>query len=739
MPTPASGSPALDAAFALFQQGAHADALRRLSALPPAQRDTVAALNLAAACAHALGRLDEAEAHWTRALQVDPDHALIHNNLGILYQKTGRPAQAETAFRHALARRPDYSEASFNFGALWQDLKNLDEAEHWYRNAVAIRPAYAQAHNNLGVVLRMRQRWQEARDRFEEATRIAPDFADAHQNLALVLLHLKELDAADRSIMQSLALNPRHAMALVTLGMLRDVQGREEDALAALQQALDVQPALTEAAVNLASLHARRKRLQEAQSVLERALARDPGSAELHANLGAILRLRQQLPEAEAALERALAINPDDTAALYNLGSLLHNARRHGEAATRLRALAARDPGSAEAQRMLALALQHGPRLQEAEAAFQKALELAPDHALIANAYATFLHNTHRHAEAEQRYRAVIEAHPDLPEARWNLGLLLLKLGRFEEGWALAETRYDKTLETVIADAPSFPFPRWNGESLAGKDILVWPEQGAGDEIQFARFVPMLKAAGARRVTLVCKAPLAPLFQSMAGIDHVQTVEEAMAHLARHDCWSFIASLALHLQVRAGAIPAALPYLHATSARMERWRHRLPQGCRVGLVWKGNAGHGNDAFRSLSGLDVLAPLWTVPGVSYVSLQRGMEKEERVELDARLPLLDLGPLIDDFGDTAAIVSQLDLVICVDTSIAHLAGALGKPCWVMLPWRNTDWRWLHGRDDSPWYPGVMRLYRQPPSEDWHAVVRRIRDDLAAWRKPARTSPP
>ena len=277
-------------------------------------------------------------------------------------------------------------------------------------------------------------------------------------------------------------------------------------------------------------------------------------------------------------------------------------------------------------------------------------------------------------------------------------------------------------------------------------------------EITFWRYLSLLKEQGAAQITLLCKAPLTTLMETLEGVDTVIALGEADTVVTAHDYWIYPLSIPLHCQTTLTTIPARLPYLQALPDRVTRWSARLPhqgfrvglvwkgnrlhtngclphQGFRVGLVWKGNRLHTNDNKRSLSGLVTLAPLWSVPGVRFVSLQKGQGEDEARNPPAEQPLIDLGAEIDDFADTAAIVEQLDLVICVDTAVAHLAGALAKPCWVLLPAEKGDWRWLKDRNDSPWYPGVMRLFRQTRDEDWTSVVLDIksalRDEIAKGR--------
>lgn len=326
-------------------------------------------------------------------------------------------------------------------------------------------------------------------------------------------------------------------------------------------------------------------------------------------------------------------------------------------------------------------------------------------------------------ADAERCYRDALRLAPGYAVARNNLAHVLLRMGRFEEGWQCFETRYDPAIKAnqQSVPVPDLPFPQWRGEPLEGKSLLICPEQGFGDEIQFCRYVPQLKQRGAKRVSLICKTPLRPLFESLCGVDAVYPDEDGV-QIPVHDYWSFPLSLPLHCGTRTVAdVPAELPYLHASAEHIEAWKPRLPPGrLRVGLVWKGDQRHSNDANRSLPNLGVLAPLWQVAGVSFVSLQKGAGEDEARRAPPGQPLTHLGSDIADFADAAAVISCLDLVICVDTAIAHLAGALARPCWVLLPWTGTDWRWLHQRSDSPWYPNAMRLFRQSRAGDWSDAI-------------------
>lgn len=406
--------------------------------------------------------------------------------------------------------------------------------------------------------------------------------------------------------------------------------------------------------------------------------------------------------EAEAAYRQVLALAPDDADAWTNLAAVL---RQRGEP-------------------------------EGAQAALARAVALQPRH-MRANAnLASILSDLAHDEEAIRLLRQVLEDAPDDPSARTHLGMILLRQGRYAEGLPLFEARWlPRANEPVVFASP--PLPRWNGEPLAGKSLALWFEQGMGDALQFIRFVPLLRERGVGRITLICPPALRPLLATVAGIDAVVVPGE---QITRHDHWSLLLSVPLHLGITLETLPATLPYLHADPERVARWTPRLPPSPRIGLVWKGSHLHANDRYRSLPALASLRPLWDVPGIAWISLQKGQAEDEAAAPPAGQPLVALGSAITDFADLAAVVAQLDLVICVDTAVAHLAGALGKQAWVLLPAFATDWRWQHDRADSPWYPGVLRLFRQRTAGDWDGVVQEVAQALSRgeWKPtPARPS--
>ena len=451
--------------------------------------------------------------------------------------------------------------------------------------------------------------------------------------------------------------------------------------------------------LNLAAACANALGRQElAERYWRRTVAAFPGFADAHHNLGTLLVSRKEMDAAAEQFRRAIRIKPDYTDALYSLANLLMEQHRYDEAEIAFRQ--AMKPSAAQLAR--------------------KAIDKPVDKSI------------------DQPARPQV---PDNPGLCWEFSLLLLAKGSFSEAWPLFEARYDDR-RPKQRQTPVVAYPRWQGTSLAGKSLLVWPEQGYGDEIQFVRYLTRLLAYQPARITVASRRPLLPLFAQFAALDARFDIIDWDQPPPVRDYWVMLLSLPGLLDPDSNAIMARLPYLRADAERLERWRPRLPAtGLRVGLVWKGNANHCFDAHRSLASLRSLAPLWQEAGsgVSFISLQKGQGEEEAAAPPDDQPLLDLGSQIEDFADTAAIVAQLDLVICVDTAIAHLAGALGKHCWVLLAATGTDWRWMFDRSDSPWYPDVVRLFRQTPDQPWSAVITDVARELAALRKLPVTPPP
>ena len=423
---------------------------------------------------------------------------------------------------------------------------------------------------------------------------------------------------------------------------------------------------------------------RHAESCFRQALELVADFSEAHANLGLVLDGRGDHQGAEACYRTALAIAPERSQVHLNLGTLLAAQNRFDEAQAAYAEAIRCDPHSSAAWSNLGVLFIGRKLEQDAEVCLNKALELDPGNA----------------------------------KARFNLSYLALRQGRFDQGWSYLEARdWYRALEGY------FTYPRWRGESLQGRSLLISYEAGHGDMIQFCRYAQVMKAQGARHITLICHPALKTLLQTLQGVDLVMAFDEDVAR-SGCDYWTPLMSLPFHQQTRADSIPADIPYLHPRVDLIRQWNELLPTGkLRVGLVWKGNPRFDNDADRSLPSLELLHPLWQVSGVSFVSLQKGAGEQEAQQARSELPMLHLGTQLADFADAAAIVSNLDLMICVDTAMAHLAGALGKPCWLLLADHMPDWRWLSQGHQSSWYPLGMRIFRQPSRGDWASVVAQL----------------
>ena len=426
-----------------------------------------------------------------------------------------------------------------------------------------------------------------------------------------------------------------------------------------------------------------------AETCFQQALVFDSGHVFALANLAWMRGQEGLLAEAESYYLRALAQAPDDVHLLQNLGALLMTMRRP----------------------------------VEAERIDRRVLALAPEMPSAWSNLGALLAAMQRETEAERCYRHAIALDGDYANARYNLSYLLLRQGRLLEGWQMLEARPQPTMFGAY-----FRFPRWQGEPLTGQSLLICPEAGMGDMLQLCRYVPLLRDLGAARISLLCHAPLKTLLLDLPEIDEVFAIGETVPD----DGWNYWAPI-LSLPGLCGTtletIPAQLPYLWAQPQAVAAWRARLPAApLRVGLAWRGNAQFENDDARSLATLDVLAPLGAVAGVQFVSLQKGAGENDT---SASLSLVAGGAALGDMADTAALVANLDLVISVDTAVAHLAGALGKPCWLLLPDYLPDWRWMAGRLDTPWYP-TMRLFRQPATGGWQPLIGHLAQELARWRQ-------
>jgi tetratricopeptide (TPR) repeat protein len=595
--------------------------------------------------------------------------------------------------------------------------------------ATNLRPVLSDANDWYlqGDEFEKRGNLAEAKKCYDKAIDLKPDFADAHVRLGRIVAQQGQPAKVIDHFRQALRLRPDDHDTLCGLALLLAGQGQVEEAVVHWRTALRLQPDSAQAHHNLAVALAQQGKTEEAAEAFRRAIQYRPRYSEALFNLGTLLLQQRKPAEAADAFRSAVRLKPDYFDGYNNLGFALIEQGKPTEAVVFLQHAVRLRPQSPEAQNNLGLALAEADRFAEAEARFQEALRLAPGHIEAHDNLASTYRKQGRLDEAAACYDLALWLKPESPATRWNRSLLLLQTGKFQEGWTEYEWRWRRSKAPVFGGRPrSFGRPLWDGSPLAGRRILLHMEQGLGDMIQFVRYAEILKSRGAD-VIVECPPFLVPLFATCPGIDHL--VAEA-SNLPDFDVHCPLMTLPRLLNTTMETIPAKVPYLFADDDLTERWRQRLDEfdGFKIGVAWQGNPKHRWDRYRSVS-LAQFAPLARLEGVRVLSLQKGSGAEQLRLLGAGLSVVELGderePGPKTFMDTAAIMKNLDLVITVDTAVAHLAGALGRPVWVVLS-TIADWRWFDGRADSPWYPS-MRLFRQTTLGDWDSVFARMADEI------------
>lgn len=514
---------------------------------------------------------------------------------------------------------------------------------------------------------------------------------------------------------------PLQADACNLLGVIRFQQGDSLAAVELISKAITLRPGSGGYHFNLAIALATLGRHREAIAEFDRVLALDPQHAESHFNRGISLEALGDKPAALASYEKALVLRPDYLEARINRGGLLQAQGLLEEALQDFDRALALKPDFAEVHSNRGTVLQALERLPEAVAAYREALHLRPNYPEGWYNLASAEKSCGRFEDALDSYNRALALRPDYPAALWNKGLLLLLLGDFDQGWPLYEWRWNDA--TTGMRQRELPMPLWTGEqSLSGRRIFVHAEQGFGDIFQFCRYARLLAERGAH-VIMDAPAELLPVLRSLEGVAQWQGQGEAAPAC---DYQIPLLSLPLAFKTTLETIPPA-PYLQVDAQSRARWSVRLGEGHkpRVGLVWRGNQGHSRDHLRSLSLADLVAAL--PPGLDYLSLQRDLRGDDAAILAQHPEIRHFGDQLATFGDTAALLEHIDVLISVDTGVAHLAGALGKEVWVILP-AEPEWRWLTERSDSPWYASA-RLFRQPVRGDWPAVLHELDQALRA----------
>ncbi len=558
----------------------------------------------------------------------------------------------------------------------------------------------------------------------QQALAIDSSHADTLHLMGLLSARAQDHDHAVEWITRAIRQDPKPEY-LASLATTLQQQGRLEEALQVFDKAVQLRPDDGQGWINLGKILEELNRPDEALLSFQHAHRLNPHDWETAIRCAILLQRLERPEEALGYFDLCNTLNPDHPLVLQARGLCLRGLQQYEEYLADSRRSHELDPSNADTRNNVGDAFKLLGRHQEALPWFDLALAARPDFTLALMGKAFALIQVHRFKEAAAIYLDLKKMKVEDVEAEWNLAFVDMVTGNFEEGWRGREARWRSVVRSTIY--PEFSQSMWLGEqSIEGKTVLVHVDEGLGDTIQFARYVPMVAALGAR-VVLVVPEALYPLLSGFPGVSQCLALSSGIP-LPAFDFHCPISSLPLALKTRLDTIPPPVTYLPAAiESRAQAWEDRLgPRtGLRVGLVWSGNPKHANDRNRSMS-LRALTRILDLDA-TFVSLQKDARPEDKAVLLERTDIVDLTAGLTDFVETAALVNCLDLVVTVDTSVAHLAAALGRPTWILLPY-TPDYRWLLDRDDSPWYPTV-RLFRQDKTRGYGKVLDRVRDELAA----------
>jgi len=649
------------------------------------------------------GKLTEAEQCYRRAISIDPGFARAYCNLGYVLKELGRYDEALSNLCQVVEIQPDIADAYYAQGTIFAALAKSEDAIAFFKKALELDPRLEFAHRDLCLLLVQNGRFIEAKEAVLIGIHYLPASAEFHFFLGNLLHGESDFKSAVSHFQKTLELTPHRADAHVNLGLSLQSLGDLDNALAAFDRALEINSAVADWQSKRGCILQRLERPHMAIACFQEAIKLQPDFAEGHANLGSVLHEIGELDAALASYNKALALEPQVAQMHFNVGTILHEQLQ----------------------------------LERALACYSNALAINDKHinarvniAAIYSIQGKFNEAMKCYDELLHGYSAIASnlspLQPDtvLADIHNNRGMLALLCGDYSLGWAEYEHRWNCTINPHQSH---YPQPQWRGDvDISGKRILLYAEQGLGDTLQFIRYTKLVAARGAI-VFLLVPQPLKSLAESSPGVSAVFGLDEA---LPVFDYQCPLMSLPFAFKTELSTIPADIPYLKCNSERIAHWRAKAGKasGLRVGLVWSGDprkhsrSARSSDRIRSLN-FDQMRPLLEIPGVEFFSLQLGQDAV--AQLQGCPQVKDYTAELYDFQETAALMESLDLVISVDTSVAHLAGAVGKHIW-LLNRRNTCWRWLWERTDSPWYP-TLRVFRQPDFGDWETVITDVRNAL------------
>ncbi len=559
-----------------------------------------------------------------------------------------------------------------------------------------------------------------------EILTIQPDNINVVNLLSIISYQQKDFDSAIKYCKKLVNLNPTNVQAYYILGHSLQEKGEVDEAITFYQKCLQLNPDFADAYYNLGTLFQDKKQYYEAILYYQKALNLNPNDVDACYNLGRILQEIDQYDEAINYYQRALYLNPTLADAYNNIGIILQEKEQLDEAMSYFFKALQLNPNLPDAYNNIGTILQEKEQLDEAMSYFQKTIQLDSNFYKAYHNLGVNFMKMNQIDEALNLMNKALHLNPNDANIHFALGMAFLLKGDFNDGWKEYEWRWkakDFRKRGCFRKPDSFSQPILNNLDIGGKTVLVYAEQGLGDEIQFMRYIPLLAEVGAN-IVIECHKELSGLLHSVEGVKHLIIQGE---QLPEFDLQCPLLNLPLIFNTTLENIPNKVPYLSVNPHLIQQWKYKIQidsSNFKVGLVWQGNPKHKNDRNRSIP-FNLFSAFAQLPNITFYSLQKGKGSEQSKNTPIGMKFLDLTEEINDLSDTGALIENLDLIISVDTSIVHLAGALGKPVWTLLPFA-PDWRWMLNRQDSPWYP-TMRLFRQPSPGDWDSVMKMVIEEL------------
>lgn len=630
--------------------------------------------------AHQFGQFEAAVELISKALASRPNDTQALLNLANAHSSLGRKEEAVGSLRTALKINPAFAEGYANLGIIQKEMGNISDAISSYRKAIKVKPGFLAAHFNFANLLKAERRFEEAIEQYGEALKLNPVFVEGHINLGSVYEAVERFDKARACYHSALAINPNSAGARCNLAALDLMDGDNASAYENAKKAVQINPDFGEAYRVLGMAQRGMKQYDAAELSLYNSIEMDPDNYINYNTLALILKDKNEITKSLDYFKKALEIKPDFADAHGNIANLFKDL----------------------------------DQLSEATAHYQTALKLNPKSADAHSNYGSLLKDQGELDSAVVSYQTAVALKPDFADALYNLGLIQLLRGDFIPGWKNYRWRWK--LQDMSQKVRAYATPVWDGRPFLEKTLFVYPEQGLGDFVQFVRYLPLLKALGGKIILEIPK-PLAGLYGALSDTGCFITTGQTPGLFDFH---TPLLDLPMLLATDQRSIPPVADLAPTPPKTEAKWKTRLSPytGLRIGIVWAGNPDHKNDKKRSISA-EHFVPLTELDNVTVFSLQVGAGTKSKSKLIG--PWIDLDADLTSFEETAAAMRQLDLVISVDSSPAHLAGTLGISVWTLLPFL-PDWRWMMDRKDSPWYP-TMRLFRQPRPGDWTSVMKDV----------------